>query len=69
MPPRGCRQTGGFVKGGYVMIHILRGRRTWLDTSPALREAGEVSHNAPSPASLFALSRARLPSTGQRGLD
>jgi hypothetical protein len=24
------------------MIHVLRGRRTWLDTSPALREAGRV---------------------------
>jgi hypothetical protein len=50
---------------GHVMIHVLRGRRTWLETSPALREDGEVSHCS-FPGLFFALSRARLPQGGRR---
>ncbi len=46
------------------MIHILRGRRTWLDTSPALREAGEFPRSR-FPRPLFLLSGPRgCPNTG-----
>ena len=52
------------VEGGYAMIHVLRGRRTWLDTFPALREAGRFL-NTPSPASFLALRATRMSQDGR----
>jgi hypothetical protein len=52
-----------FAWGGHVMIHVLRGRRTWLDTSPALREAGRVPQF--SIPGLFPCSQGREVASGR----